>query len=84
MKLHKLKDFSATDTLTTLVEAANTMTPDLLIQRKAFALLMPGIRALREKNISFKQIEKVLREVGFTLKADTVRTYYGELIAEGK
>ena len=83
MKLHKLKDFSATDTLTTLVEAASTMTPDVLTQREAFTLLMPGIRALREKKISFKQIEKVLGEVGFTLKAVTVRSYYGKLMAKG-
>lgn len=84
MKLHKLKDFSATAVLTTLEEAASTMTPDLLTQYEAFTLLMPGIRALREKKISFKQIEKVLEKVGFTLKAVTVSSYYRKLIAEGK
>ena len=82
MKLHKLKDFSATGALTTLEEAAKTMTPDALTQRKAFALLMPGIRSLREKNISYKQIATVLGTVGFTLSEKTVKTYYGQQIAE--
>ena len=84
MKLHKLKDFSAAGVLTTLEEAASTMTPDLLTQREAFTFLMPGIRALREKKISFVQIEKVLGEVGFTLKANSIRSYYGELMAKEK
>lgn len=45
---------------------------------------MPGIRALREKKLSFKQIGDLLEKVGFALKVSTVRTYYGELLAKEK
>ena len=84
MKMHKMKDFSVKEALSSLEETSGTMTPESLTQQQAFALLMPGIRALREKKFSFEQVAELLGKIGFTLKATTVRTYYGEQISKEK
>lgn len=79
-----MKTFSVNDALSFLEEALSTMTPESLTQRKAFALLMPGIRVLHDKHFSFKQVTELLGKAGFTLKEATVRTYYNELNTKEK
>ena len=82
--MHKMKNFSVEDALSSLQKTSGTMPPESITQKQAFASLMPGIRVLREKKLSFEQVAELLGKVGFTLKATTVRTYYGEQISKEK
>ena len=56
--------------------------PEDSTQRKAFKICMPELYVLRERGCSWDQITKLLNEIGVNLLTSTVRTYYGEMLAD--
>jgi len=73
-------DFSIAEEV--LRTAGLLIVPEDQSQRKAFEKLMPHLYVLRNKGCSWAQLAKLLGECGFKLQPSTVRTYFGELLAE--
>lgn len=81
-KRRKLEQWSESESKKTLSAALDQLLPDSLTQRAAFQKLMPQLKPLREKGISFAQIAGLLGTLGFQLSSNTVRSYYSECLAK--
>ena len=66
-----------------VLKAAMTLiVPDDQSQRKAFMTLMPYLYVLRNKGCSWSQLTALITDCGFDLQPASVRTYYGEMLAD--
>lgn len=66
-----------------VLKAAMTLiVPDDQSQRKAFMTLMPYLYVLRNKGCSWSQLTMLINDCGFDLQPASVRTYYGEMLAD--
>lgn len=65
-----------------LQQASLVVVPEDQTQRQAFGQLMPQIYVLRSKGCSFRQLATLLVQCGLKLQPDTVRRYYGEMLAD--
>ena len=66
-----------------VLKAAMTLiVPDDQSQRKAFVTLMPYLYVLRNKGCSWSQLTMLINDCGFDLQPASVRTYYGEMLAD--